>query len=165
MNYSEEAVAAELQSKCGRVVKKCNKSHNYHLLLSVTALILLISAGCDDRPKRVPVSGIVLVDGKPLTKGSVTFVPAGQRPSAAKVDADGKFTLQCYDGGDGTVLGTHRVQVSGSEILQGGKVKWHAPNKYSDFRRSGLTVEVTEPVDDLVIELTWDGENKPRKKK
>lgn len=122
----------------------------------VALCLLPVLVGCDDRPRRVEVSGKVLIDGEPVPYGSVTFVPEGQRPSAGKLDENGNFTLTCFDGGDGTVLGTHRVQISSSD-LRGKSVKWYAPREYSDFRTSGITIEVTEPVDDLVIELTWGG--------
>lgn len=124
--------------------------------------LLLLVVGCSDgRPTRVPVSGQVTIDGEPLTKGSVRFVPEGARPSAGALDAEGRFTLTCYDGEDGAVLGTHRVQVSASQIVGAEKVIWHAPTKYADFRSSGLTVEVSEPTDSVVIGLTWAGEKRP----
>ena len=132
---------------------------------SLACIIPLATLGCSDgRPKRVPVSGTVLIDGMPLTVGNIRFVPQDQRPSAGKLDGEGRFTLTCFDGNDGAVLGTHRVQISASEILSDSKVKWHAPKKYSDFRSSGLSVEITEPTDDVVIELTWDGEKRRGKR-
>ena len=105
----------------------------------------------------------VLIDGKPLHKGNITFVPEGGRPSAAKIESDGRFELRCFDDDDGALLGTHRVAVSAKDIISETNIKWHAPAEYSDYQTSGLTVEVTEAVDDLVIELTWDGK-KPRGK-
>lgn len=121
---------------------------------SLATLACLAFAGCNDgRPTRVPVSGTVTLDGQPLTYGNVRFVPTSDRPSSGKLDERGRFTLQCYDGGDGAVVGPHRIQVSASEIIDGNKVVWHAPKAYSNFRSSGLTYEVTESVDDLVIEL------------
>jgi hypothetical protein len=120
--------------------------------------IAILASGCGDRrPARVPVSGRVLIDGKPLTVGNVKFVPDGSRPSSAKVDAQGRFTLTCYDGEDGVVLGRHRAQISAMEVISGSKVRWLAPPKYADFRTSELEFEITEPTDDLKIELTWDG--------
>jgi len=51
-----------------------------HLLLLF--LLSLFAIGCSDgRPDRVPVSGQVLIDGKPLTCGGVTFIPDGHRAS------------------------------------------------------------------------------------
>lgn len=125
------------------------------------AVVVAVSAaicGCGDgRPRRVAVSGQVLIDGEPLPHGNVRFVPEGARPSYGKVDSEGRFSLGCFEPDDGAVVGTHRVQVSASEIIKG-KVKWHAPNSYSDYRSSGLVVEIDAPTDDLVIELTWDGQ-------
>jgi hypothetical protein len=98
-----------------------------------------------------------LIDGKPLTLGNIKFVPEGARPSSGKLDSEGRFTLTCYDGDDGVVPGKHRAQISAMEVIGPTKVKWFAPPKYADFRTSELEYEITEPTDDLKIELTWDG--------
>ena len=120
--------------------------------------MLFLCLGCGDgRPARVAVSGQVLIDGEPLQQGNIKIVPEGARPSAGTIAEDGRFTLTCYDGNDGVVPGTHRVQISASELLDGSKVKWWAPKKYSDFRRSELVYEISEATDDLKIEITWDG--------
>ena len=129
----------------------------------LVVVISCISAGCSDgRPERVAVSGQVLIDGKPLTVGNIKFVPKGARPSAGKIDENGRFTLTCYDGNDGVVPGEHQVQVSASKILSDTLIHWYAPKQYASFRTSGLKQEITESTDSLVIELTW-GKNKPKK--
>jgi hypothetical protein len=120
--------------------------------------LLLPLLGCSDgRPTRVPVSGRVLIDGKPLTLGSVMFVPKGDRPSSGTIDKDGRFTLTCFDKEDGAVVGTHRIAISAVEQVGPGAQKWHAPKKYVDYSKSGLTAEVTGPTNDVLIELSWDG--------
>ena len=122
------------------------------------ALAVLMMAGCGDgRPKRVPVSGRVLIDGQPLQAGYIRLIPEGARPSGSEIDSKGRFTLTCFDGEDGAVLGTHRVEVSAREQINALTTKIHAPKKYSSAETSGITVEITEPTDDLTIELTWDG--------
>jgi hypothetical protein len=122
------------------------------------AAVLVLSTGCGEgRPDRVAVSGRVLIDGQALTVGNVKFVPTGARPSSGKLDSQGKFTLTCYDGEDGVVPGRHRAQISAMEVISASKVRWLAPPKYADFRTSELEFEITEPTDDLKIELTWDG--------
>ena len=128
------------------------------VLFCLVSAMLWSCLGCSDgRPDRVTVSGQVLIDGAPLSQGNIKFVPEGARPSAGTIEEDGRFTLTCYDGNDGVIPGRHRVQISANEILDESKVKWWAPKKYCDFRKSGLTFTITEPTDDLKIELTWDG--------
>lgn len=133
--------------------------HGNTTAYGVALLMLCVGiVGCNDgRPKRVSVAGTITIDGQPLTYGNVRFVPENDRPSYGKLDQEGRFKLTCFDGGDGAVIGPHRVQVSASEIIGGSKVRWHAPSVYADFRTSGLKVDVDEPTSDLVIELTWNG--------
>jgi hypothetical protein len=109
----------------------------------------------------VPVSGVVLIDGQPLTRGNVKFVPPNGRPSVGKIGQDGKFTLTCFDGSDGAIPGTHRVQVAANRIISSNKIEWFAPSKYADFRTSGLEIVVTEPVDDVTIDLESGGQKMP----
>ncbi len=130
------------------------------MLLVLLASLPVVGAvvGCSDgRPKRLEVSGQVLIDGQPLTFGYVRFVPKGARPSTSMLDKDGRFTLTCYGNEDGVVPGVHQVEVNGGESLSGTKKHWHAPPKYANFRNSPLTQEITESTDSLVIDLTWDG--------
>ncbi len=126
--------------------------------MCIAVVLMLVLVGCGDgRPKRMDVSGQVLIDGVPLTHGIVRFVPSGARPSVGKLDEQGRFTLSCYGKADGVVPGVHRVEVNGSEYISNDERKWHAPPKYFNYRRSGITQEITGPTDDLKIELTWDG--------
>jgi hypothetical protein len=128
----------------------------FHVILF--GALLLLTSGCGDgRPKRVPVSGQVLIDGKPLTLGSIYFVPTAARPASAEIGPDGRFTLATFEPGDGAVPGTHKVSVQAVESVGTNKVRWHAPKKYTDHRTSGVTATIDGPTDSLVIELTWDG--------
>lgn len=123
-----------------------------------SVFLTLACAGCGDgRPARVPVSGTVLIDGQPLSRGSITFVQSGTRPAAGAIDSAGRFTLTCFAAGDGAIPGHYRVAVAGLEPVNERTNRWHAPKKYSDLSTSGIEVEITAPVDDLMIELTWDG--------
>lgn len=126
-------------------------------------LLLLCAAGCDSRPKRVPVSGKVLIDGEPLKYGAVVFVPEGGRQSSGILDENGNFKLTCFEPGDGALIGKHQIQVLAGEAINNTTTKWYAPKKYSDRNASELVQEITGPTHSIVIQLTWKGStpNKP----
>ncbi len=130
-------------------------------MLSLHCLGLMLAnslLGCgDERPNRVPVSGQVLIDGQPVTSGYIRFIPKNARPSGGKIGTDGKFTLTCFDGNDGVVLGMHRVEVSAAENLGNRSQRWHAPKKYANYATSGIKQVVDGPTNSMTIELTWDG--------
>ena len=125
--------------------------------LLLTSTIVLV-AGCGDSlPKRVPVSGQVLIDDKPLTQGSIRLFPSNARPATGEIGPDGRFQLTTFGDQDGVVLGTHAVAVNALEILSSKSQRWHVPKKYSNPRTSSLTAVIDGPTDSLKIELTWDG--------
>lgn len=103
------------------------------------------------------MSGIVLIDGAPLTHGFVQVAPAGFRPASGPIGSDGRFTLTTLKEGDGCVVGTHPVAVIATESLGPSGQKWHAPKQYAAQDTSGLKVTIDGPTSDLKIELTWAG--------
>jgi len=126
-------------------------------------LVVFLAAvvGCGDgRPARVAVSGTVTIDGAPVKRGSIKFVPEKGRPSTGEIGPDGRFTLTCYDGKDGALPGKHHVQVDGNRAVSEMKAEIFTPKHYADFRTSGIEVTIDKPVDDLKIELTWGKEKK-----
>jgi hypothetical protein len=125
--------------------------------LSVCAGLVSV-AGCGEKlPARVPVSGTVTIDGQPLTYGSIMFMNTSTRPAGGAIDSQGRFTLSCYEAADGAIIGHHRVKVNASQPVTTDSVRWLAPKKYADENTSGIEVEVTEPTDDVKIELKWAG--------
>ncbi len=130
--------------------------------LAAATLLAATAMGCGDgRPTRVPVSGKVLIDGAPLTRGALRFKPAEGRVATGAVGPDGAFALMTYEPGDGVVTGTHTVTVHASEELSDGSVRWFVPKKYHHAATSGLSQTIEGPTDNLVIELTWDGKPGP----
>ena len=80
--------------------------------------LLLAAAGCSGDSKYVPVSGTVLLDGKPYGKAVVSFQPIGTKDSAnpgrgssAYTDEKGRFVLMCDGTVPGAVLGKHQVRI------------------------------------------------------
>jgi hypothetical protein len=129
--------------------------------------ICLFLTGCSEtQPTRVPVSGTVLIDGKPLTFGKIRFVPENGRPSSSAVLSDGTFDLASTTLSDrpvqaGVLPGKYRIEVSAIEVINEDTIRRHTPKKYTSFRSSGLNATIEEATTDLVIELTWDGVEGP----
>jgi hypothetical protein len=82
--------------------------------------LLLTLAGCKKEAFKVaPVSGRVTLDGKPLSKATVTFVPLATKeninpgPTALGLtDDDGRYTLGIRPDYPGTVVGKCRIYIS-----------------------------------------------------
>ena len=121
-----------------------------------TATALLLVAGCDFNDGRIPASGVVLIDGEPLTHGTVRLFPKGSRSASGKLDEDGKFVLNTKHDQKGILPGTHRVKVDAREWVGPRSLKWHAPKKYASHN-SGLEVTIDETKEEITIDLTWDG--------
>ncbi len=132
----------------------------FAVLFSLTSVVLISGCG-DGRPTRVPVSGRVTIDGEPLTHGFIRFIPTGSRMSVGQLDDQGRFQLSCFEGGDGAVLGEHRIVILSQEPLGQTQIKWHAPRKYTAASSSGLTEIIEGPTDSIEIELTWGNKKGP----
>lgn len=126
------------------------------VVIAIVVASLLVGCG-DGRPARVPVAGQVLIDHEPLRYGSIRFIPPSGRASVGKLDEDGRFKLACFEPEDGALIGTHQVEITAGESLSPTSIHWHAPKKYASHHTSGLVVEVDQPTDSVVINLTWDG--------
>lgn len=99
-------------------------------------VILAVGAGLEGcgsgRPKTVPVTGVVTLDGKPIEGANVTFYPdtgeagsqggqqkktdAASRPATGTTDKDGKFTLKTFEPGDGALPGKYKVAIIKKEV-------------------------------------------------
>jgi hypothetical protein len=119
-------------------------------------LLLLLSLGCNKGPgKLVPVSGRVMMDGKPLVHATVTFAPLkseGPAPDAiGMTDDTGRYTLKTLASGeslDGAVVGKHKVRIAlfdrTAAVKVEGKTKVGVelvPSRYN----TGSTMEFTVP--------------------
>ena len=136
------------------------------LVLVACSFLLFAVSGCNRGPERVPVAGQVLIDGKPLTTGTIRFIPDSGRPASARIADDGSFRVitKTLSGGGaeiaGLVPGSYRMAVLASEYLsesENAEVRWLAPPRYANFRTSGLEADIKAPSEKMVVELTWEG--------
>ncbi|MDB5346703.1 MAG: hypothetical protein JWP89_5080 [Schlesneria sp.] len=126
--------------------------------MSATSIMIVSGCGAKSGPERANVSGEVTLDGQPVEKGVIAFVPDGatQGPTAGAAILGGKYATPP---GSGPVLGTHRVEITahrmamvveGAGIGGGGvgpsggvameKSQMYVPTQYN--KNSTLTFEV-----------------------
>lgn len=130
-------------------------------------------SGCgSSAPKTVRVSGVVEFDGKPLTKGTISFLPQSAsdkeraRPATGTIDSSGRYTLSTFAPGDGALPGKYLVAVvcntsepSPEEIAEkGATIESLIPAGYNSPATSGLTATVNDVSEEkLDFKLTADG--------
>jgi hypothetical protein len=126
------------------------------------AILTLLLVGCgQDGPRTHLVKGTVSYQGKPLTLGTVMFVPADGPATAGTINADGTYSLE-------SVPGKQRVSVTAVPPVQGGRpdpsreggydytgatiLPSLIPEKFGNYATSGLEVEV-QPIAENKIDL------------
>ena len=132
-------------------------------LTALSALLVVFSAGCTKTPLSiVQAMGVVRLDGKPLKKARVVFIPqidVGQEYIASGLtDETGRYQLTC-NGQPGACAGENRVLILESEAppellsesleVQARLVKYRQslgnrpiPGKYGTVVRSPLRAAV-----------------------
>ncbi len=128
---------------------------------AVMVLALLVGAsGCGPGSNIVPVTGVVVYQGKPVADAKVMFMsPESSRTATSQTNAAGEFALTTFTDGDGAAIGEHKVAISAftdemvaklsnaqqMAIGRGEKVEGMSasvPTHYSSFDKSGLTATV-----------------------
>lgn len=139
------------------MVGRTERNSRYAVSAGAFLLAIVASTGCSDgRPELVPLSGRVLIDGKPLETGYIRILPKGKRAASGKLGPGGIFSISTYDSNDGVVAGKHAVTVIALEPINAQTQKWHAPKKYAAVATSGLEIDASEPTDAAEINLSWD---------
>ena len=109
----------------------------------------LKTSGFLTNKKRIAVSGVVTVDGKPLTWGGITFIPEDPNAPSTWVFSSGKFNI---DAANGPVPGLHRIEVhilsKNLTDMTRGKYSMDGPEHYTKSSPGA-----TEP---LVVEIRAD---------
>lgn len=112
-------------------------------------LVVLLLGGCDSGPSTIPVSGKVTVDGQPLSKGTLRFIPDASKGNTLEIEPaatieGGSYTLYT-SGKPGAAAGAYKVAVvSQEEIDSTNPVPPKSPfdPKFSDPQLTPLAVEV-----------------------
>jgi hypothetical protein len=151
-------------------------AHRFYFI-AVMVLFAPATCGCsakpyqDQRPKVVPVHGVVRFNGKPLDGARVTFSNTAAGISAYGVtDAEGKFTLTTFEPGDGAAPGHYQITVSKAvetgrptaktapPVFRSGGAphpRSLIPQKYGNLATSKLAADIAEAGnDEIVVELS-----------
>ncbi|CAN5531383.1 hypothetical protein BH10PLA2_BH10PLA2_30790 [soil metagenome] len=124
-----------------------------------TALVSVLASGCGDSKAAVyPVSGQVLVKGRPAEGAYVVFHPKDggddktPRPYAT-TDSEGNFKLTTYESEDGAPAGSYKVTIvwrplPTSQLEAEGTDRIHG--KYGNAATSGLVAEVLKEPSNIV---------------
>lgn len=128
-------------------MKTSKAERSQRLLRGLFVCGLLAVAGCGGL-RVVPVAGKATADGKPLTRGVVSFNPDPAKGNKARVacrgrvQGDGQYELFTDDGSHvmkGAPAGWYKVTVA---TTPGDEKPLPVNNKYTDFDTTDLAVEV-----------------------
>ena len=78
------------------------------------ALPFAVLAGCgtsSDGPEIAPVSGVVTLDGKPVTNASVVFESSNGVVAFGNTNGEGVYELNYLDGQKGAEVGSNTVRI------------------------------------------------------
>ena len=85
------------------------------LWLAGSLLLVLLTTGCSNKYKPVPVSGVVTLDGKPVEGANVFFYAVGDakegRQASGSTDKEGVFHLSTLGKNDGALRWDYKVVI------------------------------------------------------
>lgn len=130
---------------------------------------LLIWSGCGPAgPELVTVTGVVTLDGKPVPKATISFLPSGEKgsPSYGRTDLQGKYELGYSLDKKGALIGNYNVEIAVARLSAAEKAELKAsgeevpddsitlPQKYN--KAGSLTAEVKSGANEINFALTSD---------
>lgn len=133
------------------------------------SLVVAMLIGCGHRESRFAVSGRVTLDGIPVSKAVVSFVPrAGQvGTEAIAIVSDGEFKVKSPNG---LVAGEYEVRISDNkpelEEFEAKRFSGEAPISVSVIpaRYAGthaFQIRIDGPKSDVLLEMTKQKSSKP----
>lgn len=112
-------------------------------LVGLGVLAYMLSRSMMTAPEYPPlgeVSGVIRLDGDPLIRADVEFIPeaglvSGSNISSsfARTDVNGQYTLVYVRGVNGAYVGKHRVEIKGSPTSKVFVPKWYNVESKLDF--------------------------------
>lgn len=141
--------------KPARSLAVCTRRHVRRATApALVGLLVALVAGCGAKDGLVPVGGVVELDGAPLERSAVTFVPVDGTAGPggmAITDAAGRFVVYSAQGKKGIAAGSYKVTVSrrepktpvveGSAVIDTDLVEF-VPARYSDPEKTELTATI-----------------------
>ena len=137
-----------------------------HRMFLVLPLVSLFGCGASDAPPLAVVTGKVLLDGEPAKGLTIEFHPDNSAGTSGPMslaisNPDGTFHLYTSVGGDGAVIGTHKVVIKCPFRLEG-----RTPVVTGDGVGSAASGKAPEPVkkadasDDCKLALKYEDPTK-----
>jgi hypothetical protein len=136
--------------------------HPKHLgWLAVGTAVLM--TGCGGQPALPSVVGVAMVDGRPLTAGTVTFYPDAKKGNTSPhqpvglLDGNGQYRLTVPGGRTGAPAGWYKVVVYAVDNPMPGKPNRYLTHaKYADVHTTTLRLEVVETPEQGRYDLKLD---------
>ena len=135
----------------------------------IPVCVLLLLAGCSNNKKpketdyKAKVSGTVMLDGKPMTGGCVTFVPLvpefeGGRAGVAQIEKDGTYFVGNADRKKrGLVPGRYKVILLKMDLIDGAdgaiSAQLNVPERYVELATTPFEFDILEGANTVNLQL------------
>jgi hypothetical protein len=115
--------------------------------------MIFVLAGCGRGEITIPVTGKVLVDGQPLTVGTVIFTPDAAKGNASlheprgKLDANGVYQVYRTKDHPGAAPGWYKISICAQRLADPKDLYSYVsviPTKFAHPDTSGLALEVVD---------------------
>ena len=134
------------------------------LCLILGSLAAIAGCGPSEPYEMVPISGVVTLDGRPLSNARLAFQPLGGGGgkkvgpgSYGRSDEQGRFTLETVDRRSGAVVGEHLVTVTTQAVVSedaGNDATVMTRETVPEHLRNGFKLKVEGETEDLQVELS-----------
>lgn len=119
--------------------------------------MVMATVGCwraAQDPRRLPVSGVVTSEGKPLERGSVLFAATeGTDVATAPIREGGRFTTTLLPGEYRVAVRSYAAGDPDAEGISTSPPKSLIPVRYGDAKTSGLKVTAANGMPPVTLEL------------